>query len=93
VNKAELLKKVTEGKPYRTRAGEVEQIVNGTLEAIQAALARGEEVKLSGFGKFSAKAQAARQGRNPKTGEPIEIPAARRVRFSPGKGLLEAVNS
>lgn len=92
MNKAELLKKVMEGKPYRTRAGEVEQIVNATLEVIQSTLARGEEVHLTGFGKFEAKAIPACTRRNPKTGETFQVEAKKGVRFAPGKALKEAVN-
>ncbi len=66
--------------------------VDTVLDGVEAALAAGGEVMLSGFGKFSVVARPARQGRNPKTGEPISIPATRTVRFAPAKGLKGAVN-
>jgi DNA-binding protein HU-beta len=71
----------------------VEDALNACLGVIQGELAAGREVKLTGFGKFEVLKSAARTGRNPKTGAAIQIPAKNRPRFSPGKGLLEAVNS
>ena len=56
------------------------------------ALANGEMVRMVGFGTFKAVKRAQREGRNPKTGEPITIPAATVPRFVAGKGLREAVN-
>ncbi len=54
-------------------------------------LSGGEDVSLPGFGKFSVKETAARKGRNPATGEEIEIPAGRKVVFKPSQGLKEAL--
>ncbi len=56
------------------------------------ALAKGEEVSLAGFGSFKVKERAARTGRNPQTGEAIQIAANRAVVFKPAKALKEAVN-
>lgn len=56
------------------------------------ALANGNEVKMIGFGTFKARPQPARIGRNPATGEEVEVPAKKRVSFIAGKGLKEAVN-
>ena len=56
------------------------------------ALANGDEVKMIGFGTFKARPQPARIGRNPATGEEVEVPAKKRVSFVAGKGLKEAVN-
>lgn len=56
------------------------------------ALANGNEVKMIGFGTFKARPQPARIGRNPATGEEVEVPAKQRVSFIAGKGLKEAVN-
>lgn len=56
------------------------------------ALANGNEVKMIGFGTFKTRPQPARIGRNPATGEEVEVPAKKRVSFIAGKGLKEAVN-
>jgi DNA-binding protein HU-beta len=63
------------------------------LDAITEALRRGERVNVAGLGNFTVAERAARQGRNPKTGEAIQIPASRNVKFKPGKELKESVNS
>lgn len=62
------------------------------LEAISAALAAGDEVKLVGFGSFKTTLQAARIARNPKSGAEVHVPAKNRVGFVAGKGLKSAVN-
>jgi DNA-binding protein HU-beta len=63
------------------------------LNAVTAALRSGEKVNVAGLGAFSVSDRAERAGRNPKTGEAITIPAARAVKFKPGKELKESVNS
>jgi DNA-binding protein HU-beta len=63
------------------------------LNAVTAALQRGEKVNVAGLGAFSVSDRAERAGRNPKTGETITIPASRAVKFKPGKELKESVNS
>lgn len=65
--------------------------VEAVFETIQTALSKGEEVAISGFGTFSAKKRAARQGVNPKTGEKIQIGATTVPKFKAGKGLKDAV--
>lgn len=67
------------------------EVVSTTLETIRDALKNGEEVRLTGFGSFVVKTAAARMGVNPQTRAKIRIPAKRRVRFSAGKDLSEAV--
>jgi DNA-binding protein HU-beta len=62
------------------------------LEGITESLASGHKVTLTGFGVFEVKASKARMGRNPKTGEEIEIAAKNTPKFRPGKTLKEAVN-
>lgn len=59
---------------------------------IQNTLASGDKIQIAGFGTFQISERAERQGRNPKTKEPITIPASKSVRFKPGKQLKEAVN-
>lgn len=70
-----------------------ERVLDTTLEAIQQSLASGEDVTLRGFGTFTVKTRAARKGRNPRTGEPIDIPAAKVVKFRPGKDMDEAAEA
>lgn len=65
--------------------------VDAVLDAITKALASGEQVSLVGFGTFAVKERAARTGRNPKTGEAIEIAASRQASFKPGKALKDAL--
>jgi DNA-binding protein HU-beta len=90
VNKTELIDAVAEGadisKAAATRA------VDTMLNSITAALAKGDQVTLVGFGTFTVKDRAARTGRNPRTGEPIQIPAAKVPGFKAGKALKDAVN-
>lgn len=66
--------------------------VDATITAISDALRSGEDVVLTGFGSFKPKVRGARRGRNPKTGEAVDIPAHTVVQFTAGKGLKEAVN-
>lgn len=65
--------------------------VEAFLETIQDALKRGSEVSFSGFGKFSVSKRGAREGRNPSTGEKIQIAASKVPKFSAGAGLKKAV--
>ncbi len=71
--------------------GQAKSAVEATLEEISKQIAAGNEVRLTGFGKFSAAERAARQGRNPQTGETIEIAAKRVPKFSAGAELKKAV--
>lgn len=66
--------------------------IDGMLTCITSSLRKGKDVRLVGFGTFSVAKRNASEGRNPRTGEKIEIPAAKRPRFSAGKALKEAVN-
>ena len=72
---------------------EAAEAVNAVLDAITEALAAGEDVKITGFGGFEVKDRAARTGRNPKTGEAVEIPASKYVAFSAGSQLKDKVNA
>ncbi|MBE6577135.1 MAG: HU family DNA-binding protein [Ruminococcaceae bacterium] len=71
---------------------EAEAAVNAMTEAITEALKAGDKVQLIGFGTFDVKASAAREGRNPRTGETIKIAASKRPVFSAGSALKNAVN-
>ena len=89
MNKTELIDKVAEALESKKLA---QAAVDRILENISTALKNGEKVPLVGFGTFEVAERKARKGRNPKTGEPIDIKAARVPRFSPGKALKETVN-
>lgn len=71
----------------------VTEIVDTVWSSITEALARGEPVRITGFATFAVKDRAARQGKNPKTGENITIKASRKVSLRPGKDLTAAVNA
>ena len=66
--------------------------VEGVFEAITSELQSGGEVRVVGFGTFSVANRKATTGRNPRTGESIQIPASKQPKFKAGKGLKEAVN-
>ena len=89
MNKTELINQVAE------RAGlskkDAEQALNAMLDTVSDALAQGDKVQLVGFGSFEIKARDARRGRNPKTKEPIEIPATKAPVFKAGKALKDRV--
>lgn len=90
MNKAELIDAVS------TKTGlqkaEATRAVDAVFDALTAALKSGDTVSLLGFGTFVVKARAARTGRNPRTNEPIEIPATKVPGFKAGKALKDAVN-
>ncbi|MGI8864562.1 MAG: HU family DNA-binding protein [Solirubrobacteraceae bacterium] len=65
--------------------------VDAVLETIEDTLKRGSEISFSGFGKFSVSQRSAREGRNPATGEKIQISASKVPKFSAGAGLKKAV--
>lgn len=65
--------------------------VDGVLDAISGALAGGDDVRLVGFGTFAVSERAASEGRNPRTGETIQIPASKQPKFKAGKGLKDSV--
>ena len=91
MNKQELVKSVYD-KLEVLPLKQCENAVNAVLDSIKGALQRGDDVVLVGFGTFSVKERAARTGRNPKTGEEIQIAASKVPSFKAGKGLKEAVN-
>ncbi|HWU03449.1 MAG TPA: HU family DNA-binding protein [Novosphingobium sp.] len=68
------------------------KVVDGVLAAIADAAANGEEVSLSGFGKFKVKETPAREGRNPSTGATIQIAAAKKLTFTPAKAVKDKLN-
>ncbi|MBW8910412.1 MAG: HU family DNA-binding protein [Sphingomonas sp.] len=68
------------------------KIVDGVIAAIADAAAKGDEVALNGFGRFKVKDSPARQGRNPSTGERIDIAASKKLTFAPAKALKDRLN-
>ena len=70
---------------------QAEEIVESILDAIITTLKKGEEVSIAGLGIFSVKTRAARTARNPKTGEPVKVPATRVPKFRAAKALKDAV--
>ena len=89
MNKSDFIKAITEKTDLsKTSATEVLDVV---LETVTNSLQDGESVTLPGFGTFTVKERAARTGRNPRTGEVIEIAAARVPSFKAGKSLKDAV--
>ncbi len=90
MNKGELIEAVA-GAAGLSRA-DATKAVDAVLDSVTTTLSSGGQVSLVGFGTFSVKARAARMGRNPRTGEPIQIKASNVPGFKAGKGLKDAVN-
>lgn len=90
MNQAELIETVA------TTAGikktEAAKVVQAVFEGISAALGRGEEVRLAGFGIFEVAERAEREGRNPRTGDVVKIAASKAPKFKPAKQLRDSVN-
>ena len=90
MNKAELIERVAEATgEARSRTAE---FVEATFDALQTAMARGEEVAIPGFGRFVARARKARTGRNPQTGAVVKIPATTIPVFRAGRVLKDLVS-
>ncbi|HOO82301.1 MAG: HU family DNA-binding protein [Rhodospirillales bacterium] len=90
MNKQDLVSKVADKADIsKTKAASA---VDAVIDAIKGSLKKGDDVRLVGFGTFSVAKRAATTGRNPRTGEPIKIPASKQPKFKAGKELKEAVN-
>ncbi|GAA5525583.1 DNA-binding protein HU-beta [Microbulbifer aestuariivivens] len=90
MNKSELIEAIAESADIpKAAAG---RALDAMVESITEALKKGDQVALVGFGTFAVKERAARTGRNPRTGDPIEIAAAKIPNFKAGKALKDAVN-
>ena len=87
MTKAELVEEVARAAELAKRDAEV--IVETVFDSIIGALHKGEKVELRGFGSFRTRERGPRRGRNPKTGEPVDVPAKRVPYFKPGKELKE----
>src|SRR6202790_817283 len=90
MTKAELIEALSNKLPLNK--ADAERAINIVLDDVIAALRQGERVNISGFGTFSVSERQARTGRNPKTGESIEISASRSAKFKPGKQLKDSLN-
>jgi len=90
MTKAELIAEISNTIGSKKDA---ETVLNAVFESIKQALAKGEEVRLTGFGSFKVNGRAARTGRNPRTGDEIKIAASKAPAFKAGKELKDAVNS
>jgi len=90
--RSELLQEVARENPD-LKFEEVEQLVNIFFDEISARLAEGGRVELRGFGAFSTRARDARKGRNPRTGEAVDVPAKRAPYFKPGKEIRRTLNT
>ena len=91
MTKSELINRVAERLPYLTRK-DAEIIVNTIFDSMVDALVEGDRIEIRGFGSFKVKNRGDREGRNPKTGEAVRIPAKRMPFFKIGKELYERIN-
>lgn len=91
MNKKELVSAIAE--KAEIKKVEAEEVVNAIVETISGALANGEEVAIYGLGKFEVRERAARSGRNPQTGETIQIAASKSPAFKAAKALKDAVKN
>ena len=89
--RSELIQKIAEENPQLTQR-DVERLVNTVFEQIIGAMPRGDRVELRGFGAFSVKKRDARTGRNPRTGESVDVEEKHIPFFKTGKGLHERLN-
>jgi DNA-binding protein HU-beta len=89
MTKAELIDKIAAGAGL-TKA-DASRALDSALDAIKAAMKKGQKVTLVGFGTFGTSKRKARKGRNPRTGQVINIPAAKTPKFTAGKALKDAI--
>jgi integration host factor subunit beta len=90
MTKAELVEDVAQAAELTKK--DAERLVEIVFESIIDTLNHGEKIELRGFGSFRVRERGARRGRNPKTGDPVDIPAKRVPYFKPGKELKELIN-
>lgn len=88
MTKSELIEKLSEEYPSMTKK-QIEFIVNGVFSSIKDTLKNGGKVEIRGFGSFKVREKSAKTGRNPKTGEKVEVPAKKVPYFKPGKEIKE----
>ena len=91
MNKSDFITYIS--KKYNTTKAEAEKVIDMFTSSVMGALGEGNEVSLIGFGNFSVSKVAARVGRNPQTGEVVQIPAYNKARFKAGQKMKDAVNN
>ncbi len=89
MNKADLIDRIA--NTCGCTKADAERMMDTVIDTITASLKKGEEVAIAGLGKFTAKMRAGRTGRNPRTGESVQIPSMRVPKFSASKTLKDAV--
>ncbi|HZG77199.1 HU family DNA-binding protein [Paenibacillus antri] len=89
MNKTDLIAKVAEATEMSKK--DVTNVVEAVFDSIADALQNGDKVQLVGFGNFEVRERTARKGRNPQTGEEIDIPASKVPAFKPGKALKDGI--
>ena len=90
MTKADLVEKVAREADMTKK--DAEQLVEIIFDSIIETLNSGEKIELRGFGSFRVRERNSRKGRNPKTGEPLEIPAVKTVKFTAGKSFKDSIN-
>ena len=90
MNQADLIDAVTSASGLTK--GDATRVVHELFQKITIALSQGEEVRIVGFGSFAVTERAAREGRNPRTGEVVQIPASKAAKFKAAKPLRDALN-
>ena len=89
MNKTELIAAAAEGAGLTKK--DTERVINAAIDAVTAALVKGDKVQVSGFGTFEVRERAERQGINPRTREAITIAASKSIVFKPGKALKDTL--
>jgi len=90
MNKTELVDALA--KEANVAKSDASKVLDAMITTVQKSLKKGEDVAITGFGKFHVVKRAARQGVNPRTGEKVKIKASKAPKFTPGAGLKSAVN-
>ena len=90
MTKAEIITRIYEKVGFSKK--DATDVVEATFDIIKGCLEQGEKVKISGFGNFKVTKRAEREGRDPRTGQPVKIPASTRPKFSAGKALKDVCN-
>ena len=91
MTKADLVEQVADAIGWRVTKGDCGLVVDAFLDAVKAALARGDHIELRGFGTFKVRYRKARRGRNPRTGEAVEVPPRDVPVFKPSRHLRSRV--
>ena len=92
MNKSELIDEVHSAATGDVDKKDVATVIDNLIDVVESAVARGDKVTVPGFGAWSRTERAARTGRNPRTGEPVQIAASKGVKFSAGASFKSAVN-